>query len=183
MAITPPEEHWWKPLGKDESQWLKISIVVGLFLFLMMPIYHLAGKQNPPHTTYRVSAPQYMELYSNFVDANRKKDANGEDVSLNGIPVVAPKEGVKDVFVVAAKWTFMPVLELKKGQEYRVHLSSLDLQHGFSLQPKNINFQIVPGYDQVITLTPKESGEFHLVCNEYCEIGHHTMIGKLLVTE
>ena len=36
---------------------------------------------------------------------------------------------------------------------YRVHMSSMDLQHGFSLQPLNMNFQISPGYDHVLTIT------------------------------
>ena len=35
----------------------------------------------------------------------------------------------------------------------------------------------------VINLTPTEAGEFSVACNEYCGIGHHTMLGKLYVTE
>ena len=41
------------------------------------------------------------------------------------------------------------MLELEKDQTYRLHLSSLDWQHGFSLQPININLQVHPGYDMV----------------------------------
>ena len=52
-------------------------------------------------------------------------------------------------------WQWYPVLELEKGQSYRLHLSSLDLQHGFSLQPVNINMQVHPGYEHVLTLTPE----------------------------
>jgi len=35
----------------------------------------------------------------------------------------------------------------------------------------------------VMTLTPQDTGKFSIVCNEYCGIGHHTMIGKLIVRE
>ena len=56
-------------------------------------------------------------------------------------------------------------------------------QDGFSLQPENINLQIVPGYEMVLTVTPDESGEFTVVCNEYCGIGHHLMLGKIYVKE
>ncbi len=62
-------------------------------------------------------------------------------------------------------------------------LVSMDWQHGFSLQPTNINLQIHPGYDMVLTVTPNEAGEYGIVCNEFCGIGHHTMIGKLYVAE
>jgi cytochrome c oxidase subunit 2 len=32
-------------------------------------------------------------------------------------------------------------------------------------------------------LTPKGSGEYSVICNEYCGIGHHLMIGKIHVVE
>ncbi len=39
----------------------------------------------------------------------------------------------------------------------------------------------IPGQDYVLTMTPTTSGEFSILCNEYCGIGHHTMVGKLIV--
>jgi cytochrome c oxidase subunit 2 len=59
----------------------------------------------------------------------------------------------------------------------------MDWQHGFSLQPVNINLQILPGYEMVLTMTPDQLGEFTVICNEYCGIGHHTMLGKIYVRE
>ena len=59
--------------------------------------------------------------------------------------------------------------------------ATLDLQHGFSLQPLNMNFHVLPGYDHVITITPTSKGEFTIVCNEFCGIGHHAMTGKIFV--
>jgi cytochrome c oxidase subunit 2 len=47
----------------------------------------------------------------------------------------------------------------------------------------NINLQIHPGYDMVVTVTPNRAGEYGIVCNEFCGIGHHTMIGKMYVVE
>jgi cytochrome c oxidase subunit 2 len=87
------------------------------------------------------------------------------------------------VYLFGRQWQWYPILQLKKGQTYRMHLSSLDVQHGFSLQPTNLNFQVLPGYDYVITLTPTQSGEFSLICNEYCYLGHHLMVGKLIVID
>jgi cytochrome c oxidase subunit 2 len=40
-----------------------------------------------------------------------------------------------------------------------------------------------PGYEHVLTVTPDQAGEFSIVCNEYCGLGHHTMLGKIFVTE
>src|SRR4030066_161424 len=80
-------------------------------------------------------------------------------------------------------YQWYPLLEFEQGKSYRVHLSSMDYQHGFSLQPLNINMQIIPGYETVVTFTPDSSGEFTTVCNEYCRIGHHTMLGKIYVVK
>jgi cytochrome c oxidase subunit 2 len=44
-----------------------------------------------------------------------------------------------------------------------------------------MNFQILPGYDHVLTLTPTSEGEFTIICNEFCGIGHHLMTGRILV--
>jgi cytochrome c oxidase subunit 2 len=99
-----------------------------------------------------------------------------------GLPVVHPPAG-SDVYLVARTFEWWPVLELEKGQSYRLHLSSTDYQHGFSLQPVNINVQVHPGYDLVMTITPDETGTFGIVCNEYCGIGHHVMTGRIHVVE
>jgi cytochrome c oxidase subunit 2 len=85
--------------------------------------------------------------------------------------------------MLARTYEWWPILELEKGKSYRLHLSSLDLMHGFSLQPVNMNIQVHPGREQIITLTPKEAGTYGVVCNEYCGLGHHTMTGRIYVVE
>ena len=57
------------------------------------------------------------------------------------------------------------------------------LQHGFSLQPENINIQVHPGYEHVLTITPTTPGTYSIVCNEYCGINHHTMVSRLYVVK
>ena len=100
----------------------------------------------------------------------------------SGMPVVHPPAG-SDVYLIGRFYQWYPLLEFEQGKSYRVHLSSMDYQHGFSLQPLNINMQVIPGYESVVTLTPDSSGEFTIVCNEYCGIGHHTMLGKIYVVK
>jgi len=88
-----------------------------------------------------------------------------------------------EAYLIARIWQWTPILELKRGETYRLHVSSIDLQHGLSIQPLNMNFQVLPGYDYVLTFTPTQVGEYSLICNEYCLIGHHTMTGKIIVKE
>jgi cytochrome c oxidase subunit 2 len=55
------------------------------------------------------------------------------------------------------------------------------VNHGFSLFPLNVNFQVVPGYDYGLRVRPDTAGEFQILCNEFCGIGHHLMVGKVIV--
>jgi cytochrome c oxidase subunit 2 len=96
------------------------------------------------------------------------------------LPIVEPPAG-GDAYLIGRMWQWYPALRLRMGETYRIHLSALDLQHGFSLQPLNMNFQVLPGYDHVLTLTPTSKGEFTIVCNEFCGAGHHAMSGKIIV--
>lgn len=172
--IAPPRV-WWKPLGRLERSWLLIGFVWCIFLTAMMPLWFFIGRQNVPARTYRVTPNQYWQQAQAFIQEYQVGTERG-------LPVVEPPPG-SDVYLVARMWQWSPVLKLKRGQTYRLHISSLDVQHGFSLQPLNLNFMVLPGYDYVVTITPTSAGEFNIICNEYCGIGHHLMIGKLIVTE
>jgi cytochrome c oxidase subunit 2 len=96
------------------------------------------------------------------------------------IPVVKVPAG-GDGYLIARLWAWYPILELEKGQTYKIHLSSMDYNHGFSLQPVNINIQVIPGYEHVVKMTPTKEGTYAIVCNEYCGIGHHSMLGRIYV--
>ncbi len=171
--MLAPEKIWWKPFGRMEKNWLTVAFVWCVFLTVMMPLWYFYGKQNVPTETYRVTREQYAAKVNEFVTQYQVGDENG-------IPVVAPPPG-SDVFLRASTWQWYPILQLEKGQTYRLHISSMDLQHGFSLQPVNINLQVIPGYDYVATIVPTSTGEFTIVCNEFCNLGHHTMVGKIIV--
>ena len=98
------------------------------------------------------------------------------------IPVVHAPPG-SDVYLIARLWQWWPILELEKGKTYRLHMASLDWLHGFSLQPMNVNVQVHPGYDLVMTVKPTEAGEYSIMCNEFCGIGHHLMTGRIHIVD
>ncbi len=173
MAIHEPERVWWKPLSKDERLWVAVALIWMLVSFIFMPIYHLVGSQNPPAETYAVTADQFDKLVEGMV----AKYKVGEE---NGFPVVHPNPD-EPVYLKASMWQWYPIVELEKGKEYKIHMSSMDILHGFSLQPINLNLMVLPGYDYVVKLTPTTSGTFHIVCNEFCGVGHHMMVGKMYV--
>ena len=175
MSIYTPPADWLKPPKGAERFWVGLALLWCLVMFVAMPYWYFYGKQNSTGESYRVTPGDFAQRVMQFVATNKV----GED---KGIPIVEPAPG-SDVYLQAQMWMWTPILKLRKGQTYRLHISSLDLQHGFSLQPINMNFQILPGYDHVLTLTPTTSGEFSIICNEFCGIGHHLMTGRMIVVE
>ncbi len=175
MSIYAPPADWFRAPKGAERLWVGLALTWCLIMSIAMPYWHFYGKQNSTGESYRVTPAAFAQRVAKFIQTNKV----GE---LNGMPVVEPAPG-GDAYLQAQMWLWTPILKLRKGQTYRIHISSLDLQHGFSLQPINMNFQVLPGYDHVLTLTPTSAGEFSIVCNEFCGIGHHLMTGRLIVEE
>jgi cytochrome c oxidase subunit 2 len=172
-AIVAPTGTWWRPAGRQEKVWVTIAFAWCLVLFAMMPLWHFRGGQNPSGIRAKVDPAAFAARVDRFVDEYKI----GED---NGVPVVAPPPG-SDIYMLGRMWRWYPVLKLKAGAQYTLHLSSVDINHGFNLFPVNLNFQIVPGYDYGLKIVPNKTGDFRVVCNEFCGIGHHMMVGKVLV--
>jgi cytochrome c oxidase subunit 2 len=143
----------------------------------MMPYWHVYGKQNLSSEAYRTTPAQFGAKVQDMIDQYTVRTETEQK-----IPVVHPPAG-SDIYMLGRLWQWWPILELEKDKSYRLHLSSMDWQHGFSLQPVNINMQVVPGYEMVLTITPDVAGEYGVVCNEFCGIGHHTMLGRIYVKE
>jgi cytochrome c oxidase subunit 2 len=172
-GVESPQGVWWKPVHGSEKVWVYIAFAWSMVLFSMMPLWHIRGGQNPSGIRHRVEPAAYSARVQEFI----KEYQVGVEA---GLPVVAPPPG-SHVYLQASMWSWMPVLKLQEGATYTLHLSSLDLNHGFSLYPMNINFQVVPGYDYGLKVTPNQAGDFQIVCNEFCGVGHHLMVGKVIV--
>jgi cytochrome c oxidase subunit 2 len=172
-GIEAPQGIWWKPVHGAEKIWVAIAFAWCMVLFAMMPLWHLRGGQNPSGIRHRVDPAAYAARVKEFIaDYQVGVDA--------GLPVVEPPPG-SHVYLQAQMWSWLPVLRLQQGVEYVLHLSSTDVNHGFSLAPVNLNFQVVPGYDYGLRVRPTQAGDFRIMCNEFCGVGHHMMVGKVVV--
>lgn len=174
-GIESPRGVWWKPAERPEKVWVGIAFAWCIVLFAMMPLWHLRGSQNPSGIRHKVEPKAFEERANEFIETYRV----GED---GGYPVVEPPPG-SDIYLIARMWSWTPVLRLKKDAEYTLHLSALDVNHGFSLYPINVNFQVVPGYDYGLRIKPTEAGDFRIICNEFCGVGHHLMLGRVIVED
>ena len=174
-GLDAPKGNWWKPAHKSEKTWVVIAFVWCMVLFAMMPLWHWKGGQNPSGIRRKVEPAAFLQRTQEFT----RQYQIGKD---RGMQIVAHPPGAY-VYLTAMSFQWTPILQLERGKEYILHLSALDVNHGFSLYPINVNFQVVPGYDYGLRVTPNQSGDFRIICNEFCGIGHHTMVGRVIVVE
>ncbi len=174
-GLEPVPGVWWRKAHKTEKIWVGIAFAWCMVLFAMMPLWHWKGGQNPSGVRTRVDPQAFYARTLAFAQQYQI----GTD---RGIPIVAPPAGA-DIYLTALSFQWYPILQLEQGKEYTLHLSALDVNHGFSLYPLNVNFQVVPGYDYGLRVTPTAAGDFRIICNEFCGIGHHTMVGRVIVVD
>lgn len=177
-TLAKPHGVWWAALGRDEKLWVAIAAIWGIGMFFMIAlIWPMIGRQQNQIQSYRIEPADFHARTMAFIEQYQI----GE---IDGVPVVAPEPG-GDVYLEAQTFTWRPVIQLKRGETYRFLMSSRDVQHGFSLvMPRHsVNYQILPGFITAIELTPENVGEYAVVCNEYCGLGHHLMTGRIIVTD
>ncbi len=101
-----------------------------------------------------------------------------------GVDEAAEVADVIEINLTANNWAFEPsTIQAKKGQLVKLHVTSVDVAHGFALPVFGINERLEPGEVVDIEFTPNQVGTFTFFCNVYCGDGHSEMRGELVVTE
>ncbi len=89
-------------------------------------------------------------------------------------------DGELVVTMVAARYGFYPQhIELPLNTAVKFRIASFDVLHGVHVPFTNLNTMIVPGYVSEITTRFTKAGEFPIICNEYCGLGHAYMYGMM----
>ena len=55
--------------------------------------------------------------------------------------------------------------------------------HGFEIAQTNVNMMVEPGLISKYTANFNKEGEFLIICNEYCGVGHADMTSKLIIVD
>jgi cytochrome c oxidase subunit 2 len=171
--VTAPAPGWARRLPPDEKLFLWIVLASVAFMSAVAIGWIFLGDHNVPTRSYRTTPAEFSKQVSDFT-ARFATDT--------GAVRVPPGE---DGYMMAARYAFFPELVLTAGEEYTIWFSSMDALHGLSIVGggQNINLEIAPNHAYGATFTPDTPGEYLIVCNEYCGLGHHTMKGRIIVEE
>lgn len=170
------------------------SKIIYRFAIATVALAALAGagcsrEDNAP--AYPTEAPADLEPTTNTgttTTPNEVKEGdlrsvveNGDEASLANPPGVTD---ATEITMLAKKWEFTPkTITVKKGQKVRLNISSVDVDHGFSLPAFNVDERLTAGQSTTVEFTPTYVGTFPFTCTVYCGSGHGDMRGELVVTE
>lgn len=165
-------------LHKYEKYWLGAGIV-GLIAFLLILAFGAFYLGTHPQSHGELIDPENIEANMNFQTDN--------------LGLTEVKEGEYVLNIVASAFNYnmgndeegTPVkhIEIPAGSKLLVQSTSPDVVHGLNFAGTNINMMVEPGYVSKIEVELNNPGEYTLVCNEYCGVGHHLMYGTLEVVE
>ena len=74
-------------------------------------------------------------------------------------------------------------LHILNNQPVKVNLRSIDVLHDFYIPQFRAKMDMVPGVVTYYWFTPIRTGNFEILCMEYCGTGHYSMRGRVLVDE
>lgn len=163
-------------LHRLEKIWL-IFGMGSLILFLAIIGFAAFYKGTHPQSHIETIDPENVEAYEDFQQEN--------------LGLTEVSEGKYVVNMIASAFNYDlgvdekgdPVrkISIPKGSDVLFQITTKDVIHGFQVAGTNVNMMVEPGHISRYETTLKNSGEFTVVCNEYCGVGHHLMFSTVEV--
>ncbi|KXH84111.1 cytochrome c oxidase subunit II [Sporosarcina sp. HYO08] len=158
----------------------KIWLIFGsgsLIVFLMVLGFAAFWKGTHPQSHIETIDPQNIEAHEAF---------QAENLGLHEV-----EDGKYIVNIVASAFNYdlgkdengdiVKTIRVPKGSSVLFQITTRDVVHGFQVAGTNVNMMVEPGHISRFETVLKNNGEFTIVCNEYCGIGHHLMFGTVEV--
>lgn len=97
-------------------------------------------------------------------------------------PEQEPESTIKEFDMIAKKWDFEPdTITVNEGDTVILHITSIDVTHGFGLSAFGINKDLREGETINIEFVADQKGTFTFRCTVSCGSGHSGMNGQLIV--
>lgn len=88
----------------------------------------------------------------------------------------------KEFEITAKNWEFVPdTITVNLGDMVDIHVTSIDVTHGFYLPAFGINTRLEPNQEEDIEFIADKKGTFSFSCSVPCGSGHGGMSGQLIV--
>ena len=150
-----------------ERKWITISmLVIGLFVGIITIDAFFHGV-NPPSKVETIDSAS-LHLNKEFAEDN--------------LGVQVDEKGKIIIRMVAGRYSFFPKhIAVPAETQLTFRWVSMDVLHGVHIPMTNMSTMIVPGYVAEITTTFPKPGDYPVLCNEYCGLGHNHMWSNISV--
>lgn len=156
-------------MHKFEKAWLAFG-VAALIIFLTVLGVSAFYLGNQPPSCLTTIDPAKVDTTAPFTKP--------------GLNKVEGKEWDYELVFVASAFTYTPGnVQVPVGAKVKIMATTKDVVHGFEVAGTNINMMLEPGYISEYTTTFDKTGEYLILCNEYCGAGHHLMTSKIEVVK
>ena len=156
-------------IDQTEKTWVWISIIMAGIMVGVLTAYAVGSNVHPPSNVETIDSTR-LHLSEEFAEDNLGVKDNGD--------------GSLTLTMVAARYGFYPSeVEVPVNTPVTIRMASADVLHGVHVPATNFATMLVPGYVSEVNTTFPKTGEFTLLCNEYCGLGHDHMWSRLKVVE
>jgi cytochrome c oxidase subunit 2 len=152
-----------------EKRWLYVAL--GMIVLFVGAMFYTA-------VTHNVHPPGHVETIDS-ASLHLSEEFAEDKLGVQPQPLA---DGSLQVKLVAARYGFYPrQIVLPAGRKVVFRLATLDVLHGIHVPMTNMSTMVVPGFVATVNTSFPKPGEYPMLCNEYCGLGHDNMWGKLTV--
>ncbi len=170
----------YEPENKKLEWWLTIVTSIGVAAMLAPGLFVWGKFVSVPENAIVVEAiGQQWHWSFRFPGPDGELGASDAALISAGNPFGLDPEDAKgqDDILIAS-----PELRLPVDQPVKVLLRSKDVLHNFTVTQFRVKMDLVPGMITHLWLTPTVPGEYEILCEELCGVGHFAMRGRVVVT-
>lgn len=150
-----------------EQKWINIALLTVTLLVGIISIDAFFHGINPPGKVETIDSAT-LHLSKEFAE--------------NNLGIQVDDKGQITVRMVAGRYSFFPKhIAVPAETKLTFRWVSMDVLHGVHIPMTNMSTMIVPGYVAEITTSFPKPGEYPVLCNEYCGLGHNHMWSNISV--
>lgn len=151
-----------------EKIWLSIGIAMLALFLLVIGTMAFSMGMAPPSGHHQTIDPTKVHETAPFDQPGLKQIGDNH----------------YEAVMIAYAFGFEPYeMEVPVGATVDFLITTPDVVHGFAIVGTNVNLMVVPGEISHISHTFDKPGEYLILCNEYCGVGHEYMATTLVVKE
>ncbi len=171
----------YQPENKKLEIWLTAITAVGVAAMLAPGLIVWADFVTVPEDAHEVEAVGQQWHWSYRLPGDDGKFGNvdaGLITNDNPFGMDPDDPHGQDDRLIASNRLHLPI-----DQPVKFNLRAKDVLHNFTVTQFRVKMDLVPGLVSYLWLTPTRTGEYEVLCEELCGIGHFAMRGSVVVDE